>query len=165
MAQAPGEEQAVLATLKGLGIGYELVEIDPEYADTAQFCEKYGYAMEQSGNTIIVASKRGEKKFAACLVLGSDRLDVNQKVKSLMNVPRLSFASAEETEALTGMAVGGVTPFALPDGLPVYADQKLLSVERLILGSGSRSSKIIMSPGELTKLPTLQFVDGLSLAK
>ena len=60
---------------------YEMFEIDPEFADTAQFCEKYGFPPEKSGNTIVVASKRGAKKYCACIVAATDRLDVNKRVK------------------------------------------------------------------------------------
>ena len=158
-------EKSVEANLRELGIAYELIQINPDFADTANFCREYGYSLDISGNTIVVATKKGEKQYAACIVLGSDRLDVNKTVRSLMGVSRLSFASAEETEALTGMTVGGVTPFALPADLQVYADEKVLSVERLILGSGSRSSKILIAPEDLKKLPKVQFVEGLSLQR
>ena len=163
MTQRSEIEMAVEANLREMGISYELVQINPDFADTADFCREYGYSLDICGNTIVVASKRGEIQYSACIVLGSDRLDVNKTVRSLMGVSRLSFASAEETEALTGMAVGGVTPFALPADLQVYADEKLLSVERLILGSGSRSSKILVAPEDLRKLPRVQFVAGLSI--
>ena len=163
MTQQSEIEKVVVANLRELGISYELVQINPDFADTAEFCREYGYSLDICGNTIVVASKRGEKQYSACIVLGSDRLDVNKTVRSLMGVSRLSFASAEETETLTGMAVGGVTPFALPADLQVYADEKVLSVERLILGSGSRSSKILVAPEDLRKLPKVQFVAGLSI--
>ena len=163
MTQRSEIEKAVEANLSEMGISYELVQINPDFADTADFCREYGYSLDICGNTILVASKRGEKQYSACIVLGSDRLDVNKTVRSLMGVSRLSFASAEETEALTGMAVGGVTPFALPADLQVYADEKVLSVERLILGSGTRSSKILVAPEDLRKLPKMQFVAGLSI--
>lgn len=163
MTQRSEIEKAVEVNLREMGISYELVQINPDFADTDDFCREYGYSLEVCGNTIVVASKRGEKQYSACIVLGSDRLDVNKTVRSLMGVSKLSFASAEETAALTGMAVGGVTPFALPADLQVYADEKLLSVERLILGSGSRSSKILVAPEDLRKLPRVQFVAGLSI--
>ena len=165
MTQQSEIEKVVVANLRELGISYELVQINPDFADTAEFCREYGYSLDICGNTIVVASKRGEKQYSACIVLGSDRLDVNKTVRSLMGVSRLSFASAEETEALTGMAVGGVTPFAFPADLQVYADEKVLSVERLILGSGSRSSKILVAPEDLRKLPKVQFVAGLSIER
>ena len=156
-------ESRVLSALGDLGVSYELVHIDPAFADTADFCEKYGYPLETSGNTIIVASKRGEKKYCACIVQATARLDVNHTVKRLMGVSRASFASAEETMELTGMMIGGVTAFALPPDLPVYADPNLRSQEYVILGSGSRSSKLRITPEGLGRIPGVQFIDGLAM--
>ena len=156
-------ETKVRDALARLGIEYELIEIEPEFADTALFCEKYGFAPEYCGNTIIVASKRGDKKFSACVVRGSRRLDVNKKVRTLMGVSRVSFASAEETIDLTGMMIGGVTAFALPKDLPVYIDETLDEAEYVILGSGSRSSKIKMPSSELVKIPNAEIIQDLSM--
>ena len=149
-------------TLRNLEVIYEWIEVDPEYADTAEFCERYGFTMEESGNTIIVASKRGEKKFAACIVLGTDRLDVNKKVRNLMQVSRLSFANSENTMELTGMMIGGVTPYMLPDSIPLYIDSKIMDLESIILGGGSRSGKLRLSPKELLKIPSAEIIEGLS---
>ena len=80
-----------------------------------------------------------------------------------MEVSRASFAGADETMEITGMMIGGVTPFGLPSDLPVYADAKLQSLDYLILGGGSRSTKLRLDPSELDKLPNLEFVEGLSL--
>src|SRR3989441_11382972 len=115
-------EAAVPAALAGLGIEYERLECDPEAADTVVFCARYGIPPERSANTILVASKKEPKVYAACVVLATTSLDVNHAVRNLLGVSRLSFASAEETVAVTGMLVGGGTPFGLPEGLPVYVD-------------------------------------------
>ena len=106
---------SVLKTVANLGLPYEIIEIDTDLADTALFCENYGFPIEQSGNTIIVASKKEPKLFAACVILATTRLDVNKCVRNLMGVSKVSFASAEEMKELTGMEVGGVTPFSLPE--------------------------------------------------
>ncbi len=164
MDAATDIESQVLAALRDLGVSYEIVHIDPEFADTVDFCEEYGYPLETSGNTIIVASKRGEKKYCACIVQASARLDVNHTVKRLMDVSRASFASADETMELTGMMIGGVTAFALPPDLPVYADPNLQSQEYVILGSGSRSSKLKIPPEDLGKIPGVEFIDGLAMS-
>ena len=156
-------EQRVAAQMELLGVEHEMFEIDPDFADTAAFCEKYGFPMEKSGNTIVVASKRGQKKHCACIVAATDRLDVNKRVKGLMGVSRASFAGAEETMELTGMMIGGVTPFGLPSELPIYADAKLTDLDYVIIGGGSRSSKIKLAPSELGKLPNLEFIEGLSM--
>ncbi|HET8575721.1 MAG TPA: YbaK/EbsC family protein [Methylomirabilota bacterium] len=141
---------------------YELVRIDPQYADTAAFCERYGFTLQQSANTIIVASKKEPRQFAACVVRADRRLDVNHTVRRLMGVSRLSFADAEDTRALTGMMIGGVTVFALPDGLPIYVDDTLMGLEWVILGGGSRSAKIKIAPAVFTRLPNATVVAGLS---
>ena len=165
MRAAEDIEQQVKSTLESMNVEYEWIEVDPDFADTAAFCEKYGFRMDHSGNTIIVASKRGEKKYSACIVLGTDRLDVNKKVRSLMEVARLSFASADETMHLTGMLIGGVTPFALPASLPIYVDAMIMDVDYVILGGGSRSGKLKVSPSTLLNIPAASVVEGLSMAR
>ena len=165
MHNAENIEQQVKSTLGIMNVQYEWIEVDPDFADTAAFCEKYGFRMDHSGNTIVVASKRGEKKYSACIVLGTDRLDVNKKVRSLMEVSRLSFANADETMHLTGMMIGGVTPFALPASLPIYVDAMIMDLDYVILGGGSRSGKLKVSPSTLLNIPAASVVEGLSMAR
>ena len=61
-------EERVVKILDGLGVPYELMQIDPAFADTAACCEKYALPLESAGNTIVVASKREPRKFGACVV-------------------------------------------------------------------------------------------------
>jgi prolyl-tRNA editing enzyme YbaK/EbsC (Cys-tRNA(Pro) deacylase) len=156
-------EARVRRTLEGLAMPYELMVIDPAYADTAAFCTKYGASLEHSLNTIIVASKREPKQYAACVIKATTRLDVNHTVRTLMGVARLSFATAEETMALTGMMIGGVTLFALPETLPAYVDDTLMALDYVILGGGSRSLKIKTSPQVFGRIRNARIVAGLSV--
>ena len=156
-------ETTVLATLERLSVAYTLIDIDPEFADTMAFCEKYGYPTENSGNTIIVASKKGPAKYAGCLVKASDKLDVNVTVRRLMGVRRVSFASSDQTVTLTGMEIGGVTPFALPEQVPIYVDAKIMELDYVILGSGSRTSKLKIKPGHLMQVPNMRVIVDLSI--
>ena len=157
-------EQRVGDVLEGIGIPYEVVRIDPAFADTAQFCERYAFPMEQSANTIIVGSKKEPRQYAACVVKATTRLDVNHTVRRLMGVSRLSFATAEETKALTGMMIGGVTVFALPEDMPLYVDEALMSCPWVILGGGSRSTKVKIAPEVFRRLRAAQIIPGLATA-
>ena len=145
-------EQRVIDALEALGLPFERITIDPAHADTAVFCAHYGYPPETSGNTIVVASKKDPKKFVACVVLATTQLDVNKRVRKLMGVSKASFASAEEMHMLTGMEVGGVTPFSLPADMPLYVDTRVMELETVILGGGGRSLKIGISPEVFHKL-------------
>ncbi len=156
-------EEQVTSFLDSIGADYEIVEIDPDFADTLNFCEKYGFPIETSGNTIIVASKRGQKKHSASVVRADKRLDVNRKVCQLMDIKRASFAKPEETVELTGMMIGGVTCLALPTDIPIYIDASLLEQPYVILGGGSRSTKIKTDPSVLTKIPNATIIDDLTL--
>ena len=158
-------EWQVKSTLINLGVIYEWIEVDPDFADTASFCEKYDFPMDHSGNTLIVASKRGEKKYSACIVLGTCKLDVNKKVRNLMDVSRLSFANADETMGLTSMMIGGVTPFGLPESLPIYIDAMIMDLDYVILGGGNRSWKLKIPPESLLGIPTAHVIEGLSISR
>ena len=153
----------VAEALAALAIAHEIIPCESEYADTAEFCREYGYPLETSANTIIVTSTRGEKVYCACLVQASVKLDVNHAVKRLLGASRVSFASADETRELTGMEIGGVTVFGLPADLPFYADVALKSQPYIIVGSGNRTSKVRMAPGELGKIPNCSFIEDLSI--
>jgi prolyl-tRNA editing enzyme YbaK/EbsC (Cys-tRNA(Pro) deacylase) len=80
-----------------------------------------------------------------------------------MGVPRASFAAAEDTIALTGMLIGGVTVFALPPEPAVYIDARLIALDYVILGGGSRSLKVKVSPAGLEQLPNTHVVPGLGV--
>jgi len=153
---------SVLKTVDNLGAAYEVIEIDPALADTALFCKHYGLPMQQSGNTIIVASKKEPKVFVACVVLATTRLDVNKRVRKLMGVPKASFASVEEMEVLTGMEVGGVTPFSLPEDLKLYVDSRIMELDWVILGGGGRDRKLKISPEVFYQLGA-EIVENLAL--
>jgi len=147
--------------LTSSGVEYEIVPCDPTLADTAQFCEAYGYALEDSANTIVVVGKSDPPVHAACVVLAPTRLDVNKVVRKKLGVRKASFASGDDTEELTGMAIGGVTPFGLPDHLPLWVDSRVMARDRIILGGGSRDRKVLAPPRILTALGA-EVVEGLA---
>ena len=155
-------EASVISFLDGTGVPYEVVEIDPEFADTAEFCEKYDFPLENSANTIIVASKKKPKTFMASVVRATHRIDVNHVVKPLMDIGKVSFARSEETAELTGMAIGGVTALALPPELPIFVDPGLMKLDYIILGGGSRSIKIKIAPAIFDSVPNARVVEGLT---
>lgn len=163
MTEPLDPEATTRTVLDRLGVPYETISIDPDFADTAAFCERYGYPLDHAGNTIVVASKKEPKQHAACVVLATTRLDVNHAVRDLMGVAKVSFASAEEMARLTGMKVGGVTVFGLPPGMPLFVDDRVMALDYVILGTGGRNGKIKTSPEVLRRLPQSRVVAGLAL--
>ncbi len=122
-------------------------------------CANYNIPRDHAANTILVTSKGAAKQYSACLVLATTKLDVNHAVSRLMGIKRLSFASPEETNQVTGQSIGGVTVFGLPESIPIYVDARVLTNDYVIVGGGNRSTKIKMSPEELRKIPQITVAD------
>jgi prolyl-tRNA editing enzyme YbaK/EbsC (Cys-tRNA(Pro) deacylase) len=160
MATDPARD-ALEASLAGRG-EHELFPCDPALADTAAFCAAYGFALADSANTILVVGKSDPPVYAACIVLATHRLDVNRSVRGRLGTRKASFASPEETRDLTGHEIGGVTAFGLPEGLPILVDAAVMERERIVLGGGSRSWKVLAPPSILLTLPGVEVVEGLA---
>jgi prolyl-tRNA editing enzyme YbaK/EbsC (Cys-tRNA(Pro) deacylase) len=157
----PGRDRLIVA-LEPLAIDYELFACDPALADTAAFCAAYGFAPEDSANTILVIGKADPPRYAACVVLAPNRLDVNRTVRDRLGTRKASFAPSESTRAITGMEIGGVTVFGLPRELPIWVDSRVMARDRIVVGGGSRSWKVLLAPAALASIPGVEVVDGLA---
>ena len=153
----------VLESLKDAGATYEVIDCDPSYADTAEFCNHYGYSLDESANAILLEGKAESPVYALCVVLATTRINVNKVARKRLGTRKASFASAEITKELTGMEIGGVTPVGLPEDLPVWIDSLVMEAPKVIIGAGSRSAKIYLSPDNLLRFPNTHIVDGLSM--
>jgi prolyl-tRNA editing enzyme YbaK/EbsC (Cys-tRNA(Pro) deacylase) len=158
----PAGRARLVAALEPLGMGYELFPCDPALADTAAFCAAYGFDPTDSANTIVVIGKSSPPRYAACVVLAPHRLDVNRSVRDRLGTRKASFAPQEATRDITGMEIGGVTVFGLPSDLPILVDARVMDRERIVLGGGSRSWKVIAAPDILRALPGTEVVDRLA---
>ena len=139
------------------------VEIDPELADTAAFCETYGSPLSASANCVVVSGKRaGEVRFAAALVLATTRADVNGVIKRRLDVRKASFAPMDQAVELTGMAYGGITPVGLPADWPILIDKAVADSAELVIGSGTRGGKLLVTGSLLAGLPGAEVIDGLA---
>lgn len=140
----------VFEALKDGGADCFVATIDADLADTAAFCEAYQVGLEISANCVVVAGRRGETATtAACLVLATDRADINKTVRKQLDVRKISFASMEEATSQTSMEYGGITPIGLPEDWPILIDQAVADSDWVVIGSGIRGSKILI-PGKAT---------------
>ena len=163
MSRPPNSpDDSVLNQLADLVVDYEVMPCDPALADTAAFCAAYDVVLEDSANAILVASKAEPRNYAVCILLATCRLDVNGTVRRRLGARKASFAGFDETEEVTGMIVGGVTPFGLPQALPVWIDAAVMERKTVVVGGGTRDRKLRLAPGGLLAIPGAEVVDGLA---
>lgn len=62
---------------------------------------------------------------------------------------KASMLKGDDVLALTGHPIGGVCPFALPEGVPVYLDVSLQRFDVIYPACGSPASMVTMTPAEL----------------
>jgi prolyl-tRNA editing enzyme YbaK/EbsC (Cys-tRNA(Pro) deacylase) len=153
----------VTDALDALGFSYEALACDPALADTAAYSEAYRIPLDRCANTLVVVSKRGPQRVAACVALAGTRLDVNGAVRDRLGAPKVSFAGPDDTAALTGMELGGVAPFGLPDDMPVLVDARVLDHDWVIVGGGTRDVKLRLDPRVFSKAPRTSVVAGLAV--
>jgi prolyl-tRNA editing enzyme YbaK/EbsC (Cys-tRNA(Pro) deacylase) len=137
--------------------------IDDNFADTAAFCEHYGIGLDISANCVVVEARRGDRTwYAACMILATDRADVNGVVRRHLDARKISFAPMDTATRLTQMECGGITPIGLPKDWPLLVDTGVAESDYVIIGSGLRSSKLAVPGSLLASLPAAAV---LNLAK
>ena len=148
------------AAKSGISDDVFAVEINPELADTAAFCEHYGIDLGISTNCLVIEAKRADKTwYAACLVMATDMADVNGVIRKALGARKTSFAPKEVALKLTGMEYGGITPIGLPEDWPIYIDESVMEQKVVVIGSGLRRSKVAVKTGALAGLPGVQVLD------
>ena len=78
---------------------------------------------------------------------GDQKID-NAKYKAFFTA-KAKMMSPDDALAQTGHAVGGVCPFALPEGVAVYLDESLRRFDTVYPAAGSASSAVRLSCEEL----------------
>ncbi|MDR2782789.1 MAG: YbaK/EbsC family protein [Treponema sp.] len=94
-----------------------------------------------------ISLKNGDEKAMLIVIAGDMKLD-NRKYKERFGF-KARMLSPDEALNMTGHAVGGICPFALPDTVDVYLDVSLKRFETIFPACGNNNSEIELTPGEL----------------
>ena len=137
--------------------------IDPSLADTAAFCEAYEVGLDVSANCVVVAGRRGDdERVGACVVLATTRADVNGFVRRRLDARKASFMAMDDAVSRTDMEHGGITPIGLPGDWPVLLAAEVAAAPWVIVGSGIRGSKLVVSGTFLAATPGAEVHDALA---
>jgi Ala-tRNA(Pro) deacylase len=141
--------QEIVKLLKTCNIFYEDTEHEPVYT-SAQAAQIRGISASQGAKALLLKSGNG---FILALLQGDHRLD-SRKLKSLLKIKNLRFASPEEVKDIMGCEIGACYPFGNLIGLPTYADNYL-----------SANDTISFNPGVHTHSIEMKWQDFYSLVK
>ena len=126
------------------GIEERVLEFTVSSATVELAAEALGVAPARIAKTL--SFKNGE----GCILVvaaGDARID-NHKFKETFGV-KAKMLTEEEVLFLVGHAVGGVCPFGINKGVPVYIDKSVLRFDTVYPAVGSSNSAIELTPDEL----------------
>jgi Cys-tRNA(Pro)/Cys-tRNA(Cys) deacylase len=88
------------------------------------------------------------EEYLMVLVAGPDQIDW-RKLRQYVKRSRVRMATEEEVLEVTGYRIGTVSPFGVRNPIQVLIDASVLKEEEVSIGSGVRSTAIIMKSADL----------------
>lgn len=147
--------EQVRAYFRQFGMEGRIQEFEVSSATVELAAEALGVAPERIAKTL--AFQDGE----SCILVvaaGDAKVD-NRKFKERFGMkPRM--LPFDDVERLVGHAVGGVCPFGIREGIPVYVDKSVERFDRIYPACGSSNSAIGLDLAELMQYSNaLELVD------
>jgi Cys-tRNA(Pro)/Cys-tRNA(Cys) deacylase len=132
--------------LQSKGIPFRLFHHPGPIHSLAQAAQERGQSRDQVVRSILF--RLGEGKFAMVLVAG-DRQVSWPVLRKHLGQSRLTLASQEEVLVSTGYQLGAVSPFGLPQPIPVLVDESVFNQDEISLGSGVRGTAVILKTADM----------------
>ena len=132
--------------LSGFGLDERIMEFNESSATVAEAAHALGCKEMEIAKTMSFMVDGAP----IIIVMAGDAKTDNGKFKGLFHTKAVML-KFEEVLPLLGHPVGGVCPFALPEGVPVYLDESLRRFEVIYPAAGTPSSAVRLTPAELEK--------------
>jgi Cys-tRNA(Pro)/Cys-tRNA(Cys) deacylase len=123
-----------------------------QHAQTPGSLEQAALERGQVPSQIIrsILFRYGKDNFFLTLMAGPGQISW-RRLRSHLGISRISMATEDQVLAVTGYAVGTVSPLGLPHPLRILADESVFEPEEISLGSGVRGMAIIMKSADLQR--------------
>ena len=135
-----------------LSIPYQILPHAEPVFTVEMAAAQRGVVLEEMVKSILLRERRNQRFVMAC-VTGDARLDPQAVRKHLPGEwKRLSFATAEEINTVTGYVKGAVAPLCLPDNVPVVFDEAFSRCDKVNISSGDPMAGIELEASDLIRL-------------
>lgn len=138
--------EAAKAHLEQYGLADRVIVFDQSSATVAMAAQAAGTSEAEIAKTLSFLVDD-----AAVLIVAAGDAKVNSsKFKAKFHI-KAKMVPADRVEELVGHAPGGVCPFAVRIGVPVYLDESLRRFEYVYPACGSSNSAVRLTPAELER--------------
>ena len=149
----------VTRALDEKGISYRFFRHPGQVRSLEQAARERGQRPEQIVRSIVF--RLSKKEFVMVLMAGPRQISW-PALRSYLGHSRMTMASKEEVQEVTGYELGAVLPFGLPEPLRILVDESVLEEAEVSIGSGVRNATVILKSADLMK--ALGEAEGASFA-
>ena len=147
MAPPPAVTTRLISWLDERGARYRLIEHAPVFT-SQEAARVRGTPVEAGAKALVLLA--GDH-FVHVVLPGDRRVD-NARVRAIVGVRTLRFATPEELLALTGCVPGAVPPFGNLFDLPLLVDEALAGRDEIAFNAGSNSVSLVMRAADFVAL-------------
>jgi Cys-tRNA(Pro) deacylase len=134
--------------LSALGIAHRIFRHAGPVNSLEQAAQERGQHPDQVVRSILF--RLGQEQYTMVLMAGPAQVSW-RLLRQYLGQSRLTMATAQEVLAVTGYAIGAVSPFGLPRPMRVLIDEHVLAQEEVSIGSGMRGITVILSSQDLKR--------------
>jgi prolyl-tRNA editing enzyme YbaK/EbsC (Cys-tRNA(Pro) deacylase) len=135
MSQNPSLERAYRYLVQ-FNLDLQPQEHEQTTKTSIEAAEALGVEVGQIAKTILF---RAGECYGLFVAAGDITID-SKKVKALLGGGKVRIAKPEEVERITGYRVGGVCPFDIDPGIPIFIDDSMRRFEIVYSAAGSSHS-------------------------
>ena len=148
MNNVPFNKPPASVALDGLGVPHRIFFHEGTVTSFEQAARERGQSEAQVVRSILFQIRPEE--FVMVLVAGPAQVDW-KKLRQLVGRSRIRMATEDEVLEITGYRVGTVSPFGMARQVKVMIDTSVLKEDEVSIGSGVRSTAIIMRSADLRR--------------
>jgi Ala-tRNA(Pro) deacylase len=136
----------IVALLDGKGAKYEIIE-HGHVVSVDDATKETGIDPKEGAKALVLKTN---DEFVLCVVRGTNKLDY-KKVREILGVRKLRFATPEEVFEVMGVNIGACYPFGSIAGIKMLVDETLAENKMITFSPGVHDKHVYMEWGEYVK--------------
>ena len=104
-----------------------------------------------------------DKRQPLCVLMHGDRKVSTKELARQIGAKRVAPCKPEDAMRHSGYLVGGCSPFGLRKPMPVFMEESILAIDRILINGGKRGFLVGMPPQEVVRVVKPRLVNAALL--
>ena len=100
-----------------------------------------------------------DKRHPLCVLMHGDRKVSTKELARQIGAKRVAPCKPEDAMRHSGYPVGGCSPFGLRKPMPVFMEESILALDRILINGGKRGFLVGLPPKEVARVVNPQMVN------